>query len=752
MLIYIKQSENRHERLDGLLDRIRDDDRVSYVAFDSADELETLVTDDLATLLAERFDDARRGREPAVLPAELATSEVIAPPMPLTRMIGRDNELRRCVELLTNGCRLLTITGPGGVGKTRLGVAVTREVGSSFPDGVAFVDLAPLRDAGLVVPAIAVALGIPDTGDIPLRTRVAHALDHRRVLLVLDNVEHVVDAAGDLSALLDGTAVVVLATSRTLLRIEGEQALTVTSLSTPAAVELFVDRARAVKPDFELTDSNADDVAAITTAMDNLPLAVELAAARVRVLPPAAMVNRLDHALALLVGGARNHPDRQRTLRATIAWSAELLADAERELLHRLGVFRGHFALDAVEWMCEGLAAGPADEVKALDLLTALVDSSLVQEQEDGSLPVFSMLDTVRQYAREELELGGRLVASSQRHADFYADLAVRAEPELIGAEQSVWMDRLGDEFEDLRAAVEHYLDTQQGDAVMGIVWPLYWFWWGSGRVTDFFVWVSAVAEASYQLEERTRRRAEFFRAAGRVWLRPDTSRIPELKAMVEYFARTDDFFTEMFVRNAIALTSLQLTPPDTDEAERHLGRAQELAEQHGSQFHLAMVRLLLGQSAIMRGAFAEAVELTDASLLAALASGDALSQSGALSQMAWIRLYTGDTSAAREYLIRHLRISVRVRHEEGIALALEGMSAAAAADGDARGAGRYIGAADAIRMRMGAYVGPTVFSNYEQFLAQLEAPPAGAEFEAARQEGREAGTATIVAEVLSEV
>ena len=343
-LIYLKRSEHRQERLDGLIGRIRDSDGASYVEFTDAAALADLVTSDLATLLAERFDAGAGGggHAPLGVPtAEVFSTEPVRPPSPLTRLVGRGDELATLSKMLTSdGQRLVTVTGPGGIGKSRLAVAAARDSEPSFPDGVVFVDLAPVVDADLVISAVANAMGIRDTGDRPVADKVAGALAGRRVLLLLDNVEQVVDAAPKLSALLAESAASVLATSRILLRVRGEQNLPLGPLQSPEAGELFVERARAVKPDFELTDDNARQVITICGALDNVPLALELAAARLRVLTPTVLMERLDHALPLLVGGARDLPERQRTLRATIEWSAQLLTDAERELLLRLGVFR----------------------------------------------------------------------------------------------------------------------------------------------------------------------------------------------------------------------------------------------------------------------------------------------------------------------------------------------------------------------------------------------------------------------------
>ncbi|HEY6799375.1 MAG TPA: DUF4062 domain-containing protein [Agromyces sp.] len=297
-LIYLKHSEGRHERLERLLGRIRDADGASYVGFTDAAELADLLTADLATLLAERFDSAAARHEPLGRPqSAVFSTEPVRLPSPLTRLIGRTDELDTLTRMLHNGHRLVTITGPGGIGKSRLAVAAAREVESAYPDGVVFVDLAPVLDPGLVLVTLGNALGIRDTGDLPMTEKVSHALAGRRMLLVLDNVEQVVDAAPELITLLEGSRATVLSTSRILLRVRGEQNVPIGPLDSSAAMELFVERARAVKPDFDLSPENAAHVAAICDALDNAPLALELAAARLRVLTPSVLVERLDHAL-----------------------------------------------------------------------------------------------------------------------------------------------------------------------------------------------------------------------------------------------------------------------------------------------------------------------------------------------------------------------------------------------------------------------------------------------------------------------
>jgi predicted ATPase len=506
-LIYLKRSEHRQQRLDGLIGRIRDSDGASYVEFTDAAGLADLVTADLATLLAERFDAGGGPHEPLGAPtAEVFSTEPVRPPSPLTRMVGRADELAALSKMLTSdGQRLVTVTGPGGIGKSRLAVAAARDSEPSFPDGVVFVDLAPVLDADLVITAVANAMGIRDTGERPIADKVAGALAGRRVLLLLDNVEQVVDAAPKLSALLAESAASVLATSRILLRVRGEQNVPLGPLHSPEAGELFVERARAVKPDFELTDANARQVIAICGALDNVPLALELAAARLRVLTPTVLMERLDHALPLLVGGARDLPERQRTLRATIEWSAQLLTDAERELLLRLGVFRAGFGLDAVEWMCEGLSG-----VDAVGALGALVDGSLVREQDRGPRAWFTMLATVREYSRDRLAEQGRLAESQQRHAAFYVGLATAAASVPTWQKQVDGVTRLLDEHDEVRAAVEHLFATGRFDDVAEFAWALYSFWWGGGRDGEVLAWMDRLLEPGVELTERSRAIAEY--------------------------------------------------------------------------------------------------------------------------------------------------------------------------------------------------------------------------------------------------
>ena len=619
-LIYLKRTDRRDDRLEALLERIRADDRASYASFTDAAELVDLVAADLASLLAERFDAADPRRAPFTEPApQPASTESVRLPSPLTRLLGRDAELATVTRMLADdGHRLVTITGPGGIGKSRLAIAAARAVETSFPDGVVFVDLAPVIDPELVTTTVANTLGIRDTGEAPIAETLRLALADRRILLVLDNVEQVVEAAPALAALLGATEVSVLATSRILLRVTGEQSIELGPLPPEAAVDLLVERARAVKPDFELTDANAAQVAAICTALDCAPLALELAAARLRVLTPAALEERLDHALPLLTGGARDLPERQRTLRATIDWSAQLLREEERDLLLRLGVFRSGFGLDAAEWMTDGLG-----DVDAMDALGALIDGSLVREQDRGERAWYTMLATVREYGRERLDERGILTATEERHARFYVALADTTGKTSTWMDQIALMSRLADERDELRAAVDHFLATGQFRELTDLVWHLHWFWWVGGQLGEVHGWMVRMLGSGAELDDRSRTIARFYSSSIRFGEATDADGVAVLADCVAYFHGEHDVYGETLSLVMLAVAQLSLDPPDLDSAEANLGRGLELAEALGNTFGRTLVRIMLARAAMARGRLDRAYELLSEGLDIARAGGD---------------------------------------------------------------------------------------------------------------------------------
>ncbi|HEV2744357.1 MAG TPA: AAA family ATPase, partial [Rubrobacter sp.] len=389
---------------------------------------------------------------------------------PTTPLVGREREAAEVRGLLTQrNARLLTLTGIGGVGKSRLAAEVTREAADNFPDGAAFVGLASLSDAALLVPTVLRSLGAPEAqGRPPLESLVDH-LRSEHFLLVLDNLEHLLEAAPEVAVLIEGCpGLVVLATSRAPLRVKGEQEYPIPPLALPASTRapseegvlaspsgvLFAERARAASPGFKLTPENAASVAAICWRLAGLPLALELAAAKARFLDPATLLSRLDRALS--TAWARDLPERQRTMQATLDWSFGLLSEPERGLLGRLSVFAGGFTLEAAEAVGAGPdAVGNAGGEDVLDLLGGLVEQSLVTvDPNAGGEARYGMLEPVRQYAREKLEQSREAQGVLREHAAFFLALSRRAGSEMWGPRQGEWLQRLERENGNLQAAI----------------------------------------------------------------------------------------------------------------------------------------------------------------------------------------------------------------------------------------------------------------------------------------------------------
>ncbi|MDR7419329.1 MAG: adenylate/guanylate cyclase domain-containing protein [Armatimonadota bacterium] len=417
-------------------------------------------------------------------------------PTQLTSFVGRERELAEARRLLDR-TRLLTLTGPGGTGKTRLALHLGVDVIDQFPDGVYFVPLAPVVDPSFVPSTVGRALGIQESGGESLFTRLVEFLSEKQLLLILDNFEQILDAAPFVSDLLKATSKVKVAvTSRAALRVYGEQEFPVPPLGLPdlkhlpsldalsqyEAVALFIQRAVAAKPDFTVTNANAPAIAEITSRLDGLPLAIELAAARIKLLPPQAMLARLQHRLNLLSGGARDLPARQQTLRDAIAWSYDLLDEPGRRLMARVSVFVGGCTLEAAEAVC-----GPASELgrDVLEGLAALADHSLLRHQEVDGEPRFSMLETIREFAVERLEAGGEAPAIRRRHAATFLSLAEQGARRVFGEGANTWLDRLEREHDNLRAAITWAIEHGEAETALRFGAALWRFWQMRGHVQE---------------------------------------------------------------------------------------------------------------------------------------------------------------------------------------------------------------------------------------------------------------------------
>jgi predicted ATPase len=531
--------------------------------------------------------------------------------------------------------RLLTLTGPGGVGKTRLALAVAEQVTPKFPDGVVFVSLAPLADLALVAPAIAEQLGVRERAGQTLRETLSMRLAGKRLLLVLDNCEHLLPVALLLAGLLRACpALRVVTTSRAPLRLSGEHLYPVSPLALPdadrlppledlgqiAAVRLFIDRVRAVKPDFALNEANTPAVVKIVGRLDGLPLAIELAAARARVLSPAALSARLDRRLPLLTGGAQDLPDRQRTLRDTIAWSYDLLAPDEQALFRSLGVFMGGWTLVAAETV-----ADLGVQFDVLEGMTALLDASLLQHEEQDPEGRYSMLETVREFALERLTERDEESVTRDRHACFFRDLAERAGPDIFVIADRTLLAIMDREHDNLRGALTWSRDSGDHDTLLRLAGALAGFWYYRGYLREGQRWLEQALEARGD-HQVPRPRAWALTASGMLAnVCGDTDRAAALLTeSFPWWERSGDTLGYTFAgsllggvrvsqgryEEAAALFAANEAYFRDNEAHLHeIGRDDFLAH---ARFHLGVIAWVQGDEARARSLLRDAVALND--------------------------------------------------------------------------------------------------------------------------------------------
>jgi predicted ATPase len=516
-------------------------------------------------------------------------------PTPATPLVGRERELAHLCQLLrTEESRLVTLTGAGGTGKTRLALKVGLDLLDEFPNGVFFVGLAPLIDPSLVPPTIAQVLGVKEGGTQPLRELLCEHLAEKTLLLLVDNCEHLLAAAPVLSELLAAAPrLIVLATSRERLRLSGEHEFPLAPLAEEEALELFTARARAAQPGFAL-DGDRAEVSEICRRLDGLPLAIELAAARVRVLSPQALLARLEQRLPLLIGGARDAPERQRTLRATIAWSYELLERDEQKLFARLAVFAGSCTLRAVEEVCE------AD----LETLSALIDKSLLRQSGDR----FFMLETLREYALERLEKSGDAEELRRRHTQHFLGVARKAGEGLRGTEEATWLELLEAEHDNLRAV----LVRDEGNAQLELAGALGPFWVVRGHFEEGSHWLRDVLERGTGKHEL---RAQALKAAASLALyRGDTASMrPYAEEALKLCESTGD--KAGIARALLSVGNVTNLEGDRERAQALFERCRAVALEAGDRQSLAAAILNLGDLALQRGDWEQAVALSSEAL-----------------------------------------------------------------------------------------------------------------------------------------
>lgn len=544
-------------------------------------------------------------------------------PTPLTSFVGRQAEIAELQTLLRRR-RLVTLTGAGGIGKTRLAIASVRNELHQFPDGVFLVSLAPVRQAEFVLPAIAQILGAREAAERSLLQSVTETIDDKRLLLILDNVEHLAEASPILTRLLETCPHLhMLLTSRIRLRLHGEQEYPVEPLALPdssvldvaeaghaAAVELFVQRAQEVQPGFRLTDENVRPVAEILRRLDGLPLAIELAAARVKVLPPPAILARLDHPLTLLTGGPRDLPARQQTIRDTIAWSHDLLATNEKRLFRRLSIFIGGWTLEAAEAVVQD-DHSVSDDV--LDRLSALVDHSLVRRQDVGSYPRYGMLEIIREFGLDQLASAAEVEVMRERHATHFCELAEQAESGFLGTDEVAWLDRIEQELGNIRAALEwSSADPSRASTGLGLATALWNFWDMHGRPSEGRRWIQALLP---HVPGRTMLHARALYASGYLATRqgdPSGAKRP-LEAALGLF---HDFGDKPGESQTLAiLGTLASFEGDFERSTALLERALAVFRETKDQLGVARILLDLGDQVRAEGDYARARKLLSESL-----------------------------------------------------------------------------------------------------------------------------------------
>ena len=624
-------------------------------------------------------------------------------PVPATPFLGREQELTEVRELLERDeVRLLTLAGPGGTGKTRLALQVAAEVSEHYPDGVFWVPLAPLSDPELVLVSAAQTVGAPDS--------LAEHIADKRLLLLLDNFEHLVEAAAVVADLLGGCPNLhLVVTSRELLRLPVEQVYPVPPLDPQEGIELFTARARAASPSFEPDGS----VPKLCERLEQLPLALELAAARVPVLSPAQLVERLSQRLDLLKAGRGADP-RQQTLRATIEWSHDLLDDGEQRLFARLAIFRGGCTLTAAEEVCG------AD----LDTLQSLVDKSLVRATRGR----FWMLETIREFALERLAESTEAPPLRRRFARWLLALAQEAQPHLVGAEQAEWLQRLEIERDNVRGALEGSLRSGEAELALELATALGRFWWVRGAAEGLTWLERGLEDARVRSEVRA---AALEAAGGAAWFAGDHERA--LRLFEEGLA----IYEEVGDRAGMAMMLARLGPPlieagRVDEAERLVEEAVSMNRELGQPRELAMALHILAAAAKARGDLAKESALMQESAAIARQIGDSWQLAWNLHNMAESALRQDDPDLAWSLATEALALSRELGDDLAVLICLSRLASAANRRGDARRAGALWGAVERIDHELGATLWRTERSDEEELLGER-----GAEFELGAEEGR---------------
>ena len=734
-LLYVKApAPDREPRLTAMLDELRSEGTDSYRSFRSPRELGRLVRDDLALLLSERFATAA-GHADRRHPRSL--------PVTSTSLIGREHDVAEIAKLVeAPAVRLVTLTGPGGVGKTRLAIAVGELLDDRYPRGTVFVPLASIVQSELVLPRVSAAVGATVEGTRPPIDILAEHVAETPTLLVLDNLEQVANVAPDLDLLLTRCpGLTILATSRAALRLRAEHEYPVGVLAVPAfserppmtdlaslpAVRLFVDRAQTVRRDFALTEDNVLGVVEICRRLDGLPLAVELAAARTRLLEPAALLARLGSRLDALGTGPVDLPERQRTLRATVEWSVGLLDGAEQRMLATLSVFADGWTVDAATHV-SGLT-----EDLALDLLDALAGNSLVIVDATGVGPRFRMLASVQELAAERLAASADLADVERRHAEYFGALVENAD--WPAERQTEWAERLRTDEENLRVAIRWFFDHDI--APLPHIFRILWlFWQIRDRMPEGHAWLDELRLRADALDDRARAELLLTSAVTAVEVGDDDSALAAVEGIERLKERIDDPYLE-----SVAHLAVSWILPIVDDVDGALAAATKALDGFRQQdepfmafaaLTVGMLEMTLGRDDAARAYLTEVDELGGR-------LGNNWLESSARTQLAALAVRAGHLDEARALLVASVDPSEESELSTiAVTFALVAHAHLALAEGDARRAATALGAVDGLRHRAGLKAWPSTRRSEADLVARVARELDADEFDGAVAAGSE--------------
>lgn len=733
-LIYIKEpAVDREPRLTQLLERIRDEGGISHRTFRTVEELREMVPEDLALLLTERFT---AGAPEQRVDDQATASRTL--PSQLTRFIGRTEELKEIQQLLLrDDVRLLTLVGPGGIGKTRLSIEIGERVAHEFPDGVRFVPLAAVRDPVRLFDHLVEVLGVKEnTADS--QAALSRWLHEKSLLLILDNFEQLLGAGDVVARLLEASPTCkVLVTSRAVLRIRGEHEYFVPPMTLPKdqdelsqsdAVELFRQRADEVRPGINLTD-DTEIVSKICRRLDGLPLAIELAAARIKVMSPKQLLDRLSSRLDVLVGGARDLPERQKTLRSTLEWSYDLLGEEEKTLLARLAVFRRGATLDAIEKVC-----APDGDIDALEAVASLIEKSLLhQEVSEIGEARFWMLETIREFATELLEASQEAEALKDRHAHFFVDLCDRAREGTTGSEQQLWFAKVELDYPNIRLAANRLLTRNAHEVVARMAFNLTMFSWVRGHLIDARRAAEAVLEAP-ELSPLARAQALAAGGAATFWQGEIGEAVPSL-------VQAMDLFEELGERLGYAqcLLVMGMITPDLegpDAAKKKLEDVISIFEEEGHEGWLALgttaycwILMMLDEHDGLTHVYERAVDV-------AQASGAELTIGMSLGNLGQHRLWQGRLDEALVLQTQAIKPLIASDHVAALSYTFQNTAEVLTALGQLEQAAKLIGLGEAKLEQLHVLDISLMEARRKRFAEELSDRMGEQAFEAARAAG----------------